>query len=189
MPGEVAREHAQKDVGSHALLQPVIDGAQVEVDGLDRSHIGLDVGEVLVGLHDAGSVQAIVFHAVADDVDAVEGGFRGDAGLVAGVGELAVVDVQLEVLGHLVVVGGVAGAHADLAGVCEPAGGDLAGDLVQLGLGGGQQRSALAGALVGHEGVAAGDEPLAGIVGIADLGEVGLVEQRQLATSRPWRAF
>ena len=47
-------------------------------------------------------------------------------------------------------------------------------------LGGGEQVVAFAGALVGQGGVAAGDQPFAGVVGVGDLGQVLLVEQAHL---------
>jgi hypothetical protein len=68
--------------------------------------------------------------------------------------------------------GGRAGERARL---------DPALDLLEVGLGGGQQLVAFAGAFAGDERVAADDQPLAGIVrGRTDLGQVGLIEQRQL---------
>ncbi len=85
----------------------------------------------------------------------------------------------------------------DLEAVDDPAGplADQAGRLVvqaparvvdrrlhlrQLLLGGGEQRLALAGALVGDLRVAADDQPLARIGVGGDLGQIRLVEQRQL---------
>ena len=47
-------------------------------------------------------------------------------------------------------------------------------------LGGGEQVVAFAGAFGGQYWVAAGDQPFAGVVGVADLGEVLGVEQRHL---------
>ena len=54
------------------------------------------------------------------------------------------------------------------------------GDLVQFFLGGGQQLSACAGAVLGQYRVAAAHQPLPGKVRGVDLDEVLLVEQRQL---------
>ena len=48
----------------------------------------------------------------------------------------------------------------------QPAGGDAGGDGGEELLGGGQEVLALAGALAGQGGVAAGDQPLAGEVGL-----------------------
>ena len=69
------------------------------------------------------------------------------------------------------------------------AGGGWRGDLVQLGVGGGQQLVAFAGALGGQGRVAAAHQPLAGIVRGADLEEVVLIEQRQLKRSASTRAL
>ena len=68
-------------------------------------------------------------------------------------------------LGHLVLADDLADLLADLGGAGEPAGGDAGDDRGEQLLGGGQQVLALAGALVGEGGVAAGDQPLAGEVG------------------------
>ena len=54
------------------------------------------------------------------------------------------------------------------------------GDGGQLGFGGGQQLVAFAGALGGQGRVAAAHQPLAGVVRVADLNQVVLIEQRQL---------
>jgi hypothetical protein len=53
-------------------------------------------------------------------------------------------------------------------------------NLAELVLGGGQQTFPFPGAFVGQRGVAAADQPLAGVVGVRDLGEVLRVEQRHL---------
>ena len=47
VPFEVVAEHAQEDVGAHPLGQPVVDRADVEVDGLDRADGPLDQAEGL----------------------------------------------------------------------------------------------------------------------------------------------
>ena len=57
---------------------------------------------------------------------------------------------------------------------------DGGGDRGESGLGGDQQLVAFAGPLGGQGRVAAGDEALAGVVGVGDLGQVGLVEQAEL---------
>ena len=59
-------------------------------------------------------------------------------------------------------------------------------------LGGGQQLRAFAGAFGRQGGVAAGDQPFAGVVGVADLGQVLGVEQahlqRPVVGGRVWRS-
>ena len=61
-----------------------------------------------------------------------------------------------------------------------PAGGHPGDDRSQQVLGGGKQVVAFAGVFGGQEWVVAGDQPLAGEVEVADLGEVLGVEQRHL---------
>jgi hypothetical protein len=70
----------------------------------------------------------------------------------------------------------LADGHADLRGVGQRARLD-ARDRLEVGLGRGQQRLALAGALGGDERVAADDRALAGELLAGDLGEVVLVKQ------------
>jgi hypothetical protein len=58
--------------------------------------------------------------------------------------------------------------------------GDGGGDRGEQGLGGGEQLAAFAGPFGGQGGVAAGDQPLVRVVRVGDLGQVALIEQRQL---------
>src|SRR6476646_4669937 len=90
--------------------------------------------------------------------------------------------VMVKVLGHLERVDYLAGPQPDGVLAAQrltlTAGGRS--DLVELGFGGGQQLAAFAGAFGGQGGVAAADQPLAGVVGVGDGHQVLLVEQRQL---------
>src|SRR5208283_2401402 len=103
-----------------------------------------------------------------------------DAGLVAPVGEAGVGDGALKVLAHLVFVDDFADGFPDGTGPGEPAGGHAFGDGRQGGFGGGQQGGAFAGAFDSQGGVAAGDQPFAGVVGVGDLGQILGVEQAHL---------
>ena len=125
-------------------------------------------------------VQGVGGDGGADDVDAVQGGLGVDLAGSAGDGQGGVGDGDLEVFGHLVGVDDLADSEADLVRAGQPAGGDRGVDGGQQGLGGGEQLVALAGPRGGEERVAAGDQAFAGVVGVADLGEVLLVEQGRL---------
>src|SRR4051812_14138477 len=57
---------------------------------------------------------------------------------------------------------------------------DASLNVEQFLLGGVEQRTPLARALVGEQRVPTGDEALAGIVGRGDLGQIALVEERKL---------
>ena len=46
MPLEVIGKHAEKDVGTHPIDQVMIDGADLEVDGLVAAKRLLDMAEV-----------------------------------------------------------------------------------------------------------------------------------------------
>ena len=107
-------------------------------------------------------------------------GFGVDAGLVATVGEGGVGDGGVEVLAHLVFVDHLAHRLADLARAGEGAAGDPVGDAGEQLVGRGQQVAAFAGTFGRERGVAAGDQPFPGVVGVADLGQVLGVEQAHL---------
>src|SRR5262249_17714400 len=154
--------------------------AQVQVVGFDRPEVPLDVPEVLVGGHHAGRGEFGGRDGGADDVDPVQGGFLIDLRLPAGDGEAVIGDGHVEVLCGLVLVYDLSGLDADLSGAGQPPGPDAGDDGGEQLLGRGQQVFALADALFGEDGVAAADQPLAGEIRAGDLGQVLLIEQRQL---------
>jgi hypothetical protein len=49
VPLDVIGEHAEKDMRLHPAGEAIVDGADLEVDGLERAEGALDVGEALVG--------------------------------------------------------------------------------------------------------------------------------------------
>ena len=57
VPGEVGGEHADQHVGADAVLEAVVDRAQVQVVGFDAAEVAFDLGEVLVGGDHRGGVQ------------------------------------------------------------------------------------------------------------------------------------
>src|SRR6185369_5003210 len=95
---QVAGQHADQHVGFDPLGEPVVDGAQVEVIGFDAAEVAFDVGEVLVAGDHRGRVEFGGCHVGAQHVDAVEGGFGSDGGVVSLVGEAGVGDPALKVL-------------------------------------------------------------------------------------------
>src|SRR6266508_2860846 len=98
VPDQVGGEHADEHVGADAVFEAVVDGAQVEVVGLDVAEVAFHVGQSFVGGDHPGGVGGV--RAGAEDVDAVQGGFGGDAGVVAGDGQGGVGDGCLEVFGR-----------------------------------------------------------------------------------------
>src|SRR5262249_54777239 len=111
----------------------------------------LDPSQTLVGADHVVGGQGIGFEAGADDIKAVEPGFRGDAGVVAASREAVFGNGNVKVFGGLVAVfGGADGA----GGLCFSGGaaavGDLVGELAKRRLGGAQQVFALAGAFLGQ---------------------------------------
>ena len=127
----------------------------------------------LVGVDGLVGGDGVGGEAGADDVDAVEPGLGGDAGFVAGPGEVVVGDGDGEVLLDLAAVGLAPEAVADPVPSAQLRAGpaDDAGDLLEGGLGGAEQVLALARALVAQARVEADHEALAGEGGAADLGD------------------
>src|SRR5215831_7750669 len=98
VPFDVAGEHAQKDVGAHPRRQPVVDRAEVQIDGLQAAKGALDMGEVLVGADDTLGRQGFVRNAGTDDVKTIEPSLGRDARGVAGNGEAVFGDADVEQL-------------------------------------------------------------------------------------------
>src|SRR5674476_1540863 len=166
VPHEVGGEHADEHVGPDPGLGPVVDRAQVQVDGLDGAEVAFYPGQALVGGHHFGRVHLLDRHGGADDVDPVQGRLGGDLVLVAGEHERVVGDVEGVVLGHLVPADDLPDPDPDLPGTGQTPrvhGGD---DLGQLRVGGLQQRQAFTGPLGGQGGVTAGDQSFPGVVGV-----------------------
>ncbi len=181
MPGQVVGEHAEEDVRPDAVFEAVVDRADLELGALEGAECALDLFEALVGAHDVAGWQRSRGNARAQDVEAVERGLGRDLGGLARVTEAGVRDLDLEVLLDAVALERRADREADLVGALKRAALDALLDLLEAALGRLQQVLALAGALGGDQGVAADDEALAGVVlGRLDLGQVLLVEERQL---------
>src|SRR5207302_3770422 len=110
------------------------------------------------------------------------GGLARDGRLVADGAEARVGDLEHEVLADVTPPEYLADPERDLRLAAERLPGPLGGggDRGQVAFRGRQQLSALAGPLLGQERVLADDESLAGIVGVGDLGQVLLVEEREL---------
>jgi hypothetical protein len=95
---------AQEDIGAHPWRQPVVDRAEVQVDGLRAAKGALDKGETFVGTDDPIRRQGIALDAGADDIKTIEPGFGGDANGVAGKGRAVFIDGDAEQLGEVVAV-------------------------------------------------------------------------------------
>src|ERR1700736_3256806 len=159
VPFDMAGEHAQEDMGAHPRRQPVMDRAEVQVDGLQAAKGALDAGEALIRANHVIGGQDVILDAGADDIKAVEPSLVGDAGRVAAKGETVFGNGDVEQLGELVAVFDTTNGTRDLVltgGAA--AAGDLVGQLAQRRLGGLQQILALAGPFLGQERVLAGVE-------------------------------
>ena len=118
--------------------------------------------------------------AGAHDIQPIEGRFTGDGLGVASVVERLFGDVELEVLGHLVLADDFPDPHPDAVFALEAAlvacsGGD---DGVEQRFGGLQQGLTLRCPLGGQLGVATHHQPLAGVGIAADFDQVALIEHR-----------
>ena len=100
----------------------------------------------------------------ADHVETVECRLGRDAVHIDAKGKDAVLDIEIEVLANLVFVEDLAGADADLVPPGEPSAGSHGCDLLQLALSRRNQVPSLGRAQLGKLWVAAGHQPLAGIV-------------------------
>jgi hypothetical protein len=95
---------------------------------------------------------------------------------------VSIADVERKVLGHLLGIDDFTDGETDLGGGTQrrPLAPHLHLKARELPLGRNEQRLALAGALFGQLAVTAHDEPFTWKVGRCDLGQVALVEQREL---------
>ncbi len=124
MPLDVVGEHAEEDVGAYTIAQAVMDGADLEVDGLHRPKRALDLREGFVMAHAACTIETFRCDRGADDINAIEGRLRGDGILLTGKGEARVGEREGEVLGHLVAVDHATDRKPDLVLPLQAAGGD-----------------------------------------------------------------
>ena len=182
VPLDIVGQHADEHVGAHAVFQVVVDRADLQVHRLEAAEGALDGAEALVGAHGVGRPELVGRHAGADHVEAVQGRLGVDAGLVAAVGEVALLDGEFEMLADLELGDDLANSEADAGGAAQGPLGALGGgdDRVEQFLGGLQQGLALAGAFGGQQGVAAQQQTLAGKVRGSDFGEVLVVEEGHL---------
>src|SRR3954462_2286300 len=101
MPLDVIGKHTQEDMGAHAISSPVANGPDFQIDGLPRTEGAFHAREILVSLDRVRGAEVLGWHTGTDDIDAVELGFGCDLIDLAGPREVAVTDVEREVLGHL----------------------------------------------------------------------------------------
>src|SRR5262249_38090951 len=153
------------------------DGPQVQVVGLEVPEVPLDVLEAFVCGHDRAGTQLGGGDGGAQHVEAVQGRLGVDLVLPAGDGQGGVGDGDGEVLAGLVLADHLAGLDADLVLPGQPPRIDAGDEGLEELPGGAGQLLAGAGAVFGQRWVAAGDQPLTGVVRVADLGQVLLVEQ------------
>ena len=97
----------------HAIGQPVMDGADFQIDALQGAERPFHLGQTFVGADRIPGPDRLFGQARTDDVKAVKPGFGGDFVLFAAEGEAGVLDGQFEVLGHLALADDRAYGHAN----------------------------------------------------------------------------
>src|SRR5258707_108910 len=81
------RQHAEEDMRFDAVLEPVADGSDLEVDRFERAEGTLDLTEHLVATHHIVRGQPLCGHAGPDDIDSI------NASLLVGI---ALIEVEVE---------------------------------------------------------------------------------------------
>jgi hypothetical protein len=101
MPFDVVGQHAEEQVSGYPVDQPVMNGANLEIHGLEAPEGALDLAQELVGPDRLWGGEPIAREAGADDVEAVKSGFFPDAVLVDPILEGPGRDGEAEMLRHL----------------------------------------------------------------------------------------
>src|SRR6516162_3730876 len=177
-------EHAKENVCAHARLEMMMDGPDLEIHGLERAERPFHRAQSLVVPHGIAAVHRSLGDARTDDIDAIERRFGSN--LFAQQRELEAVigDGELEVLGHLVLVDDLSNSHPDLATPLELAACNHVVHLLKLLSGRRNQRVSLMCAQLRKLRIAAGDEPLAGEVGVVrELEQIALIKESELQLS------
>ena len=75
---QVGKERAEAMVSTHALGPTMMDGPDLEIDGLEATKGALDVCEIFVGSDGGGGIERFGLKVGAQDIDAIERGFGVD---------------------------------------------------------------------------------------------------------------
>ncbi len=178
-------EHADEEVGADPVLEAVEYGTDLEVAQLEAAERALHAGQPLVAPDAFGGFHVAGLERGADDVNSVEGGLGVDGVLPATEAEAGRGDVEVEVLLHLLPVDDLADGEADAGLAREGSALDACGDLRERHLRGFEQFLPDPVTVSGQPGVAAGDEALAGEVGMVPDLEQGLLVAGLLEAVEP----
>src|SRR5437667_11439176 len=143
-----------------------MDGADLQIDHLEGSERTLHTAQQLVTAHCAWRIQAFFGQTRSDHVDAVEGGLGRDLVLAEFEAEAGVLDVECEVLTHLVLVYHKAHADTDFILADQLASGHHRLDLVDFLPGGLRDDLPRPDTPLGHHGHAADNHALDGVLGL-----------------------
>src|SRR4249920_544422 len=160
------------------MLEPMVHGPHLQIDTFQRADQPAMQRQVLVRRHRGLGTDFVRRQTGAYHIDAVEPRLGCDLLLPAVEREAAIGNIEREVLLHLVLVDHGSDREPNHAGImhCGLAS-HLIGNAGQPTFGRLQKLLALPRALLGQRRIAAGNEPLAGKVGRADLGQVAVVKQ------------
>ena len=157
----------------------MVDGPDLEIDGLERAKGPLDLGELLVGQHGLICSHDLLGHRGANHIDAIHGGVTVQGVVISHESQAVVTDVNPEILPNLEPGKHGASPEADLALAFQWL--LLAGAGIRYLLQGRfrelEQGLPLARPFLMHDRVEAGDEPLAEVLGMRDLGDTSFIEQ------------
>src|ERR1700745_476645 len=163
MPLDVVGKHAQENMGAHSFWGPVADWPDFEIDGLQTAEGALHPRQILVGLDGLVGVEIGGRDIGANDIDAVETRLVLDLLGAPPEGQMAISDLDCEVLGHFLLVDHGADRQTDLGGSLEAraCAFDLGFETAEAALCYGQKLLALARTFCRKLAIAADNQPLA----------------------------
>jgi hypothetical protein len=95
---------SSNSMGAHPPFQPATDWTEVQIDRLNATKDPLDRAQGFVGSHGRGIVERFNRKAGADDIDAVGCSLGGDLGAPPREVEGSISDIEIEMLGHCVLI-------------------------------------------------------------------------------------
>ena len=114
MPFDIVRQHTQEQVSADASLQAVMDGADAQVQALERPEGLLDIAQAFVSPHGVLCAQRVGRLWRADDIDPIQCLLAGNGVFLSRPTQHPVGDLHGKVFGDLVTAKGPTDLLADL---------------------------------------------------------------------------
>src|SRR5579872_217995 len=102
MPLHVIRQHAEEHVRTHAFLEVMVDGPDLEIHTLQAAKRALDVGQLFIVAYRLLAGSRCGWHGRANYIDPIQRGFPFDARRVAFISDSVASDAIVKMLGHLI---------------------------------------------------------------------------------------